>query len=173
MAPRIGQPELFKSTTGLKFKRGGGGVGGAKIEHRIGIQASADIIWDIIADLPAWAEWNPLYPSAEGQIHIGEQLKLTLALPGEKPETITPTILDWTPRSLLHWQLKLAAGLVSTIRYIEIDELGPDSCIFSNGEIFQGLLGPRVARQVGRKVHRGFQAMGEAIKLRAEARARS
>ena len=60
-----------------------------RIEHRIGIAVPAEVIWDIVADVPGWEAWNPLYPSASGVIRIGEVLNLTLALRGQKPEIIT------------------------------------------------------------------------------------
>lgn len=146
-----------------------------KIEHRIGVQAPAEVIWEIVADLPAWAEWNPLYPKAVGEVRIGETLDLTLALPGEAHRQIRPRVLDWVPNEQLHWKLSMAGGLVSTTRYIEIDTLDAASCIFANGELFQGLLGDQAARMKGRAIRKGFALMGEAMKSRAEAawRARS
>ena len=53
--------EMF--TYGAGFTFGGGGTAGSgppKIEHRIGIQAPADVIWEILADIPGWEAWNPL-----------------------------------------------------------------------------------------------------------------
>ena len=139
-----------------------------KLEHRIGVQAPAETIWEIISDLSSWHAWNPLYPQAEGSLRIGGQLSLTLALPGHKPETIKPTIVDWVPRDQIHWTLKMGGGLVRTYRFIEIEVLGETSCIFSNGELFDGLLGPFIARRMRRSIRKGFAEMGEALKDRAE-----
>lgn len=139
-----------------------------KFEHRVGVQAPAEVIWEQIYDLASWSEWNPLYPRAEGQIRIGTELDLTLALPGEAHRTIRPKVLDWVPNEQLHWRLTMLGGLVSNVRYIEIEALGPQNCILANGEVFGGLLGTFVARQVGRSVNRGFAQMGEALKDRAE-----
>jgi hypothetical protein len=140
-----------------------------KIEHRVGVQTSADAIWEIIADIESWAGWNPLYPQARGKVRIGETLTLTLALPDQAQRTIQPVVVDWTPRELLHWRLSTMGGLVRSIRYIEIEELGPANCILSNGEIFRGPLSGAVGRRFGRSIRRGFTEMGEALKDRAEA----
>lgn len=139
-----------------------------RIEHRIGINAPAHVIWSFIYDLSTWAHWNPIYPKAEGTIRIGSRLDLTLALPGEAHRQIHPVVLEWVPDAQLHWRLGLLGGLVSNVRYLEIDSLGPENCIFSNGELFGGLLGPLVVRQAGRGIRRGFAAMGEALKAAAE-----
>ena len=169
--PGITQPKTFTTAAGLTFKKASGtSASGVKIEHRIGVQAPASVIWQVLADLEAWSEWNPLYTQAEGKIAMGGVLSLTLELPGEKPEVIHPVVIDWTPDVLLHWKLSLAAGLVRTVRYLEIDALAEENCIFSNGELLGGLLGGYVARRMGRKMYRGFEAMGLALKARAEAR---
>src|SRR5690606_32818798 len=70
---------------------------GLRIEERIGVQAPASVIWEVIADLPRWAEWNPTYPKAAGELRLNSLLTLTLALPGEEPEEIQPKLLDWVP----------------------------------------------------------------------------
>jgi hypothetical protein len=38
------------------------------VEHRIGIQAPAEVIWGLIHDLPSWELWNPTYTKAPGDI---------------------------------------------------------------------------------------------------------
>ncbi len=140
-----------------------------KIEHRLGVAAPAHEVWKLVGDLPGWKDWNPLYTSVEGALGFGAPLKLTLALPGRKPQVITPIVQSWTPDELIHWRLSMLGGLVRSVRYIEIEKLTDTGCIFSNGEIFDGLLGPTVARSMRGAIRSGFAAMGEAVKTRVEA----
>jgi hypothetical protein len=142
---------------------------GLRIEHRVGIQAPAEVVWEAISDLKSWSAWNPLYPQASGDIHIGQTLDLTLALPGQAPQQIRPTVLEWVPNEQLHWRLVMLGGLVKTIRYFEIEALAETSCIVSNGEILGGLMGPRVGKRMGRTIYRAFVENNEALKARAEA----
>jgi hypothetical protein len=86
-----------------------------KTEHRLGIQAPAHVIWEILTDVPTWSEWNPLYPEARGVIGYGERLTLTEASPHRRPHTIRPVVLDWTPDEAIHWRLSLMGGLRSSI----------------------------------------------------------
>jgi hypothetical protein len=143
--------------------------GGVRIEDRIGVQAPPEVIWEIVHDLSRWAEWNPTYTAAAGHIRIGETLSLTLALPGQPPQEIRPKVLEWVPNEQLHWQLSMMGGLIKTLRYIEIESLGPANCVVDNGELFGGFMGPSLGKRVGRTVQRGFRAMNEALKARAEA----
>jgi hypothetical protein len=144
------------------------GPKGVRVEHRIGVAAPPDAIWQVIADLPRWSTWNPTYPNAAGEIRIGGTLDLTLALPGAAERQIRPVVLDWVPNDQLHWKLVMMGGLVKTVRYIEIEQLAEASCIVSNGEIFGGFMGPTVVRQIGGTIRRGFLAMNEALKVQAE-----
>ena len=140
-----------------------------KIEHRLGVQAPAEAIWAVIADIPGWSEWNPLYPKAEGVVRIGAQLTLEMKLP-VGPPIIRPTVVDWVPNEQILWRLSVMGGLVKSLRYIEIEQLTETGCIFSNGELFQGPLGPMIVNRYRGAIKAGFAAMGEALKARVEAR---
>jgi hypothetical protein len=142
---------------------------GEKIEHRLGVRAPAEAIWAVIADVARWEAWNPLYPKSQGALRIGTKLELELALPGRDARPIRPVIVDWVPNEQVIWRLTMFGGLLKTTRYIEIEALTETGCIFSNGEVFDGFLGPFLPRRMRRDIQAGFAAMGEAVKARAEA----
>ena len=155
-----------KTATGAPPAKGPKGI---PIEHRIGIQAPAEVIWGLIYDLKSWEVWNPIYTKAAGDIRIGSTLEMTLELPGQAAQQIKPVVLEWVPNEQLHWRLTMMGGLIKTLRYIEIEALGPANCVVDNGELFSGFMGPSLGKRVGRTVQRGFRAMNEALKARAEA----
>jgi len=140
-----------------------------KLERRIGIQAPDEIVWEILSDIPGWGSWTGIYPKARGEIRIGNRWTVELALPGEPPRTINPVILDWAPYDHIHWRLDLLRGWARTVRYLEIEKMGEENVIFSNGEIFDGTFGPFIARRLRRKLLDGFEAMNEELKARSEA----
>jgi hypothetical protein len=140
-----------------------------KLERRIGIQAPDEIVWEILSDIPGWADWNPLYPKAEGVIRIGDRWTVDLALPGQKLRTINPVIVDWAPYDHIHWRTTLLGGWVRTVRFLEIEKMGEENIIFSNGEFFDGPLGPIVGRRLRRPIIDGFVALNEVLKERSEA----
>jgi hypothetical protein len=155
-------------------KRKGGapaprGPSGVRIEHRIGVQAPAEVIWELLYDLEGWSRWNPVYTRASGQVRIGQPLSMTMTLPGDAPREIQPVVLEWVPHEQLHLKITAAGGLVRTVRYVEIEALSETGCIVSNGEIFGGLLGPTGARRMGGRIYKGFRLMNEALKAEAEA----
>ena len=141
-----------------------------KIEHRIGIPAPAEAIWEVLSDISSWSSWNPLYTRANGALRIGAVLDLEVAAPGQAKRDIHPVIADWVPNDQIHWNLRMFGGLVKTIRYLEIEQLTETGCIFTNGELFDGVLGPSIAKRMRPALRAGFAAMGEALKARVEGR---
>lgn len=139
------------------------------VEHRIGVQAPAEIVWEVVSEFESWTHWNPLYRRAEGQMKIGTVLVLEQHLPGEAPRVIQPIVQDWVPYEQLHWRSTRVGGLVTAIRYLEIENMGPANSTFSNGELFMGMLVRWVSREERRKLKAAFEAMGEAVRDRAEA----
>ncbi|MDB5455354.1 MAG: cyclase [Caulobacter sp.] len=139
------------------------------VEHRIGVQAPAEIVWEVVSDFPSWEAWNPFHPKMVGDLRIGSTLTVDIAIPGQPVQTITPVVRDWVPYEQLHWQTTQKRGFVTAIRYLEIESLGPNNCTFSNGELFAGLLVRWIPVKTRRALREGFTAMGEAVRDRAEA----
>jgi hypothetical protein len=140
---------------------------GFRIEHRLGVPVPDTVVWEVISDLGRWSEWNPLYVKAEGQLRIGERLTLTQALPDRERDVITPFIVDWVPNAQILWRLSQQGGFIKRLRYLEIDKLSDDGCIFSNGEDWSGFMTRYVKSDLKRAMRAGFEAMGEAVKARS------
>ncbi len=163
-----GGPDFYNRRKGFDIKPPAPPEG-MKIESRIGVQAPADVVWDILQDVAAWPDWNPIYPKASGVVRIGERLTYARAMPGRPHDQFQATVLDWTPNELLHVRRAVMGGLVPVIQYWEIDTLAEENCVFSSGELYAGWLGRSAAQSLRRALRRGFEAEGEALKARAEA----
>ena len=83
--------------------------------------------------------------------------------------TIQPVVQDWVPFEQLHWRTQRLRGLVTAIRYLEIENMGPANATFSNGELFMGPLVRWVSRDERRRLRAAYTRMGEAVRERAEA----
>ena len=139
-----------------------------RIEHRIGVAASAEAIWGIIADLDRWGEWNPLHPEASGVITFGGKLEMIETLEGEPARRLEATIPDWTPEIQLVWVTK--RGFLSrSTRYFELEPLSEGGTLLANGEMFDGFVGEDWASRRRAKFRAAFEAINDAIKARAEA----
>ena len=169
LGPKVQKSSMFTAAAGFKIKTPApAGPSGVRVEHRIGIQAPAETIWEILYDVEHWGDWNPLYTEAHGVIRIGSHLDLVMQIEGQA-RRLDPVVLEWVPNDQIHWRVKTMGGLVSSVHFLELEQLDTASTIFSNGELIGGLMGPTHARQMGRRLYRGFVAMNEALKARAEA----
>lgn len=112
----------------------------AKIEKRVGVNATSERIWEILSDLPGWNRWNAVETDLEGTIGFNSQITLSEGidgLPGRRP---TVRVGDWQPYAQLIWTEKRGWAF-NVVRYFEIEELEAGSCIVANGFIFTGLRG--------------------------------
>jgi hypothetical protein len=139
------------------------------VEHRTGVQAPAEILWEVISDFATWGDWNPVHPRIEGALRIGTPLNVEVVL-GDAPGTVVEAVVqDWVPYEQLHWRTKRLRGFVTAIRYLEIEKMGPANATFSNGELFVGALVRLVSRDERRRLRAAYARMGEAVRDRAEA----
>lgn len=141
-----------------------------RIEQRIIIEAPASRVWELLADIPRWSEWNPLYACAHGELRLGAELDLAVVLPGLKPQSVKATVTDATRDRRLGYLTVNRGGLARGDRYVEIEDRGDGGCIVANGEIMSGPLGALLAAVAGKKVEQALAGMNFALKTRAEAK---
>ena len=138
------------------------------VEHRTGVQAPAEILWEVISDFETWSDWNPVHPRIDAALRIGTPVKVELVIEGAEPALIEAVVQDWVPYEQLHWRRQRMRGLITTIRYLEIENMGPANATFSNGELFMGPLVRLVSRDERRRLRAAYTRMGESVKARAE-----
>jgi hypothetical protein len=140
----------------------------ARIEKRIGVRAPVDRIWEIIADLPGWDRWNPVEKAVDGTIAYGGAITLTETLDGLPERQAAARVGEWQPYAQLVWMEKRGLWFRS-MRYFEIEELQPDSCIVANGFIFSGLRGEMFFDKHRVRLRHSVDAVADAWKATAEA----
>jgi hypothetical protein len=142
-----------------------------RIEHRLGIPASAHAIWDVLGNIEGWPTWQPLYSDVKGALRIGGSIEVVEQLDGARPTHLRPTILDWVPDDQIHWRAKSSGGLIRRTRYFEIEKLTDTGSIVANGELYDGFFTRYVSPARRRLIRQGFEAFGEALKAEVLKRA--
>ena len=138
-----------------------------RIEKRVGIQASAERLWDILSDFPGWSRWNPYETDLEGQLAFGAPLRLTETWPDMAPRQVEGRINEWQPLAQLIWVEK-RGWLFATVRYFEIEELEPESCILATGMLFHGLRAELFMDKHRRVIRHAFEDVCDRLKVVAE-----
>ncbi len=139
----------------------------ARLEKRIGIRAPVDRVWEVLSDLSGWDRWNPIEKTVEGTIAFGGQIALTETIETLPERRVVARVGDWQPYAQLVWSEKRGLWFQS-IRYFEIEELEPGSCIAANGFIFSGLRGEMFFDKQRRHLRHSVDAVAEAWKAAAE-----
>jgi hypothetical protein len=139
-----------------------------EIRTEIEIDASAERVWDVLTDVAAYDEWNPFIKLLEGELREGSRLRATIAPPGGRATTFTPSVIDLQPRRRVVWLGHLGVRWVFDGEHIhEIEELGRGRTRYVQRERFTGALVPFVGGML-RKTEEGFRRMNAELKERAE-----
>ncbi len=139
----------------------------ARIEKRVGVRAPTDRIWELISDLPAWESWNPVETAVEGTIAYGGGIALTETIPGLGERRASVRVGEWQPYAQLVWMERRGLWFRS-IRYYEIEELEPGSCIVANGFVFSGLRGEMHFDRHRKSLRGAVEAVAEGLKAASE-----
>jgi len=138
------------------------------IETSLLIRAPAARVWSVLMDFDAYPSWNPFIRSLKGEKRIGGNLEAAIALPGQKPQTFRPVVIELAPERVFCWRGSLPIpGLFTGEHRFELAEEAAGTR-FTQSEKFKGLLVPLLGSVLA-ATERGFQAMNEELKARAEA----
>jgi hypothetical protein len=139
-----------------------------QIETVIDIDAPARLVWAILTDFRAYAQWNPFIIAAEGEPVQGAKLKITVAPPGRKPMTFRPVVQIAARERELRWLGHFFfRGLFDGEHMFRLEQRR-DACRFHHAERFSGFLLERMGEPLFMATLEGFEAMNEALKTRAE-----
>ena len=140
-----------------------------ELHSQIEIEAPAERVWLVLTDFAAYPDWNPFIRRVSGRPEVDEQLVVRMRPSGTKGMTFRPTVLKAEPNRQLRWLGHLLVpGLFDGEHIFEIEELDEDRVLFTQREIFRGLLVPLLARSLDRDTQRGFEEMNRALRERAE-----
>ena len=138
------------------------------IQTEILIQASPSKVWKTLTDFEAFQEWNPFIQSIQGSLKRGENLRISIQIPGASSMKFTPIIQTVSSNNKLVWKGKfLIQGLFDGEHRFILEPL-EGGTRFLHEESFSGLLIPLFPKSFFEKTKKGFEAMNLAIKRRVE-----
>lgn len=141
-----------------------------RAEHRIRIEAPAQDVWAVLSDLAGWSTWNPVYTAPVCVPKVGETVTATVTMPDSPPNPFTAEICAWEPNRRFGWHSSAMDGQMQMTRYMEIEPVSDNSCMFTNGEAFGGEMGPVIMKDMVGGIANGFRLMSEALKKAVETR---
>jgi hypothetical protein len=147
-----------------------------ELRTEIEFDGTPEEVWEVLADLPAHAVWNPFMKKIDGELQPGTKLEVRLEPEGERGITMHPTVLAAEPGRELRWLGHvLVPGIFDGEHRFLIEEAGPGRVRVTQSEHFRGFLLPLLWKKLrDGGTANGFRAMNEALARRvAERRGRT
>jgi hypothetical protein len=143
-----------------------------ELRTEIEFDGTPEEVWEVLADLPAHAEWNPFMKKIDGELRPGAELEVRLEPEGERGITMRPRVLAAEPGRELRWLGHLLVpGIFDGEHRFLIEEAGPGRVRFTQSERFRGILLPLLWKKLrDGGTAKGFRAMNEALAQRVDQR---
>ncbi|MCY9783895.1 SRPBCC domain-containing protein [Nocardiopsis sp. EMB25] len=137
------------------------------IETRQSIDAAPERVWEALAALGRYREWNPVIVEADGAAAVGERIAFRMVLPGGGQSRHEPVITVAEPGRALCWEGTVgAAWLARAVHEFRLAPSG-DGTVLIHRETFTGLLVPLVKGTL-KRTEEGFVEMNRALKKLVE-----
>lgn len=119
-------------------------------------------------DFAAYPGWNPFVTSLSGEALVGSRLEARMQPPDGRAMTFRPVVTEVEPGRSFEWLGKLGLpGMFDGRHRFEIEATSSGTRLIQS-EDFTGILVPLLSRSLDRGPRRGFEAMNQALKERAE-----
>jgi hypothetical protein len=156
---------VFAATAAARFEPG---LLRRSLDTEVEIDASAERVWTVLADLAAYPAWNPFIRRAAGELRRGERIQVVVQPPGRSEFEFEPTLIAVEPGRELRWLGHLGIrGLFDGEHGFVIEPLADGRVRFRHHEVMSGLLVPFLGGML-RDTELGFHEMNRALKARAE-----
>ncbi|ELZ03772.1 polyketide cyclase/dehydrase [Natrialba aegyptia DSM 13077] len=137
------------------------------------IDAPPAVVWDVLLEFDSYPEWNPFVRSIEGDPAVEAELEVRIEPPESRGMTFTPVVVAVEENRRLAWLGRLGVPFIfDGYHEFHLDPIdGGDRTRLLHRETFRGILVPLLFDE--QQLERGFRAMNEALKARAEERVQS
>ena len=140
-----------------------------QIYTEIEIAASAQRVWQVLTDFPAYPQWNSVVSEIRGEMKVGGRLVVRVPVPGGLRIRLRVRVLRVEAERELRWRGRFVfASLFAGEHALTIKPLSDRRVRFVQSEVYTGLLARAFFLIMGATNRRIFERMNEALKARAE-----
>lgn len=129
------------------------------------INASPEAVWELLSDGSTWTEWNPTIVSFEGNITLGQRVKLVSTVNPKRAFKLNVDEFE-APRRMV-WSDGMPLGLFKGTRTYELNSTGGGTTEFVMEEVYTGLLAPLITKSIP-DMSASFEQFADGLKSAAE-----
>lgn len=140
-----------------------------EIKTKTLIYAERAKVWNILTDYNRYPSWNPFIKSLEGNLTVGEKIRVQIQPPDSGKMVFNPKVLRFIAHQEFAWLGHfIIPGLFDGEHIFILSDNGDGSTTFLHRENFKGLLVPFFRKMLDNNTRRGFHVMNLKLKQLAE-----
>lgn len=138
------------------------------IDAWIDIEATPELIWNVLLDFPKWGQWNTFIPRVEGKLEKGQTMEIQVCPPGMKTMTFRPEVFSIVPNREIVWGGSFLRVVYRGEHLFLLEPLDNNQTRFRQIERFHGPMVLFMGSMI-KKTEKGYHQMNLALKKRVEA----
>lgn len=132
------------------------------------INATAQEVWEVLADLKRYPEWNPFTYEALGELKMGAEIKLKVRFPDGSEMRTRHYVCALEPNKELSWNHTNIPLLMWSERRQIIEPIDATRVRLVNREFIWGALAPLAVWLYGTRIAGGMRMSAEAIQAQVK-----
>lgn len=142
-----------------------------EIETEIEIAAAPEAVWEVLAAIDSWSEWNPVIGGVklDGPLREGTPGRLMLLLPPPVgPRTLAVRLVTVRPQRELAWKGGVPGVMQGRHGFrLEPTNAGAGTRLVHT-EVFSGVLAPGLVRLLRGQLGKGYRRLNQGLRSRCE-----
>jgi hypothetical protein len=138
------------------------------VQETITINAPLEHVWSVLMDIERYGEWNTFVPSMKSSFQVGALLTMQVQMRKNLQVKSVETITAIEPNRLLAWKTRSPEWFLRGERFQVLTAIDAETTQYWTREGFTGILAPLLKIMLGKDLQRGFQAVAQNLKARAE-----
>lgn len=132
------------------------------------IEASVELVWQVLTDFKNYGEWNTFCPSCEAELVLGTPVKMQIDLGFGMQEQVE-YMCRIDPLEAIAWRMANEPGdPIHAVRTQYLKKLGDSRCSYISADIFSGEATASMMELMAKPVEKGFNLCAYDLKSYCE-----
>jgi hypothetical protein len=133
------------------------------LESWVDINVPVSDVWEALVDVESWEKWNSFIPMVEGNLDVGNTIKIKVVSPGMKEMIFEPAVYAIKKYQKISWGGGFLLFVYKGIHEFIVEEIDNSTTRFRQIEKFQGPIVLLMKKMI-QKTAIGYLNMNEELK---------